>query len=189
MASYNRVVLMGNVTRNLELRYTAGGLAVVDMGMAVNDRRKTKDGDWVDETCFVDVTLFGRTAEVASEYLSKGSPVFIEGRLKFDSWEKDGQKRSKLSVVCDRMQLLGSREGGGPTRGPGSGSSAREGASSSAASASATSRVAESSRSMAGVDPGGDGVGRVEPEHVQSGRGEAAPTGDGAGYDDADIPF
>ena len=114
MASFNRVILLGNVTRDLELRYIPSGTAVTDLGMAVNDRRKNSAGEWVEETTFVDVTLWGRTAEVASEYLSKGAPVLIEGRLKLDSWEtSDGQKRSKLKVVGDRMQLLGSRGGGG----------------------------------------------------------------------------
>jgi single-strand DNA-binding protein len=113
MASYNRVVLLGNVTRDPELRYTPSGTAVLDLGLAVNDRRKGPNGDWVEETTFVDVTLWGRTAEVASEYLSKGAPVFIEGRLKLDTWEKEGKKQSKLRVVGERMQMLGQRSGGG----------------------------------------------------------------------------
>jgi single-strand DNA-binding protein len=111
MASFNRVILLGNLTRDPELRYIASGTAVTDLGLAVNDRRKNANGEWIEETTFVSVTLWGRTAEVASEYLTKGSPVFIEGRLKFDTWETpDGQKRSKLSVVGERMQLLGSRD-------------------------------------------------------------------------------
>ena len=113
MASYNRVILMGNLTKDVQLRYTPAGTPVTDIGLAVNDRRKGQNGEWVDETTFVDVTFWGRTAEVAAEYLSKGSPVFVEGRLKLDSWEKDGQKNYKLRVVCDRMQLLGGRDGGG----------------------------------------------------------------------------
>lgn len=114
MASYNRVILLGNLTRDPELRYLPSGTAVSEIGLAVNDRRKNANGEWVEETTFVDVTLWGRTAEVASEYLSKGSPAFIEGRLKLDSWEtNDGQKRSKLKVVCERMQLVGGRGGGG----------------------------------------------------------------------------
>ena len=112
MASYNRVILVGNLTRDVDLRYTSGGTAVTDVGLAVNDRRKGQNGEWVDETTFVDVTLWGRQAEVASEYLSKGAPVLIEGRLKLDTWETDGQKRSKLKVVGDRMQMLGGRSGG-----------------------------------------------------------------------------
>ena len=114
MASYNRVVLMGNLTRDPELRYIPSGTAVADIGLAVNDRRKNAQGEWVEETTFVDVTLWARTAEVASEYLSKGSPVLIEGRLKFDQWEtQEGQKRSKLRVVGERMQMLGAAGGGG----------------------------------------------------------------------------
>lgn len=118
MASYNRVILMGNLTRDVQLRYTPGGTPVTEIGLAVNDRRKNQNGEWVDEVTFVDVTFWGRTAEVAAEYLSKGSPVFVEGRLKLDTWEKDGQKNYKLRVVCDRMQLLssGGAPGGGPSR-------------------------------------------------------------------------
>ena len=116
MASFNRVILIGNIVQEIELKYTQSGTAVTDIRMAVNDRRKSQTGEWVEETTFVDVTLWGRTAEVASEYLSKGSPVFIEGRLKLDTWETDGQKRSKLRVVGERMQMLGSRGGGGGSR-------------------------------------------------------------------------
>ena len=113
MASYNRVILLGNITRDIELKYIQSGTAVTEIGMAVNDRRKSPSGEWIDETTFVDVTLWGRTAEVASEYLGKGSPVLIEGRLKLDQWETDGQKRSKLRVVADKMQMLGGKGGGG----------------------------------------------------------------------------
>ncbi|MCC7476346.1 MAG: single-stranded DNA-binding protein [Pirellulales bacterium] len=112
MASFNRVILVGNLTRDPELRYIPSGTAVSDVTVAVNDRIKRND-QWVDEATFVDVTLWGRTAEIANEYLSKGSPVLIEGRLKLDRWEKDGQKHSRLRVTCERMQMLGSREGGG----------------------------------------------------------------------------
>lgn len=118
MASYNRVVLLGNVTRDPELRYISSGTAVTDIGLAVNDRRKTPSGEWVEETTFVDVTLWGRTAEVAGEYVTKGAPLLIEGRLKLDTWEKDGKKNSKLRVVGEKMQLLGSRGEGGRTGKP-----------------------------------------------------------------------
>jgi len=123
MASYNRVVLLGNLTRDPELRYTPSGTAVCEIGLAVNDRYKNAAGEWVEEATFVDVTLWARTAEVATEYLSKGSPVLIEGRLKLDSWETpEGQKRSKLRVTCERMQMLGrSGEGGGGGGGGGGG--------------------------------------------------------------------
>jgi len=127
MASYNRVILVGNLTRDPELRYIPSGAAVSEIGLAVNDRVKKGD-QWVDETTFVDVTLWSRTAEVANEYLSKGSSVLIEGRLKLDSWEKDGQKRSKLRVVADKMQMLGGR-GGGASGGGGGGAPQRQQAS------------------------------------------------------------
>lgn len=107
-ASFNRVILLGNLTRTPELRHIPNGTAVSDIGIAVNDRRKTPNGDWVDETTFVDVTLWGRTAEIAAEHLSKGSPVLVEGRLKLDTWESDGQKRSKLKVIGEKMSLVGS---------------------------------------------------------------------------------
>ena len=108
MASFNRVVLVGNLTRTPELRYIPSGTAVTDIGMAVNDRVK-KGEEWVDETTFVDVTLWARTAEVIAEYCKKGSSILIEGRLKLDTWEKDGQKRSKLKVIGEKMQMLNSR--------------------------------------------------------------------------------
>lgn len=134
MASYNRVILVGNLTRDVELRYVAGGTAVTDIGLAVNDRRKNANGEWVDETTFVDVTLWSRQAEIASEYLSKGSSVLIEGRLKLDTWQtNDGQKRSKLHVVGERMQMLGPRGGGG---GGGGGPRGNRGASAPDAAAS-----------------------------------------------------
>jgi single-strand DNA-binding protein len=121
MASYNRVILLGNITRDIEVRYLQSGMAVADIGLAVNDRRKGQNGEWIEETTFVDVTMWGRTAEVAGEYLGKGSPILIEGRLKLDQWEKDGQKRSKLHVVCERMQMVGSKGGGGNRGGGGGG--------------------------------------------------------------------
>ncbi len=124
MASFNRVILVGNLTRDLEVRYTPQGTAVCDLGLAVNERRKNAAGEWVDEVVYVDVTLWGRTAEIAGEYLTKGSPVLIEGRLRLDTWEsQDGQKRSRLRVVADRMQMLGARGGG---EGAGGGGPARQ---------------------------------------------------------------
>jgi single-strand DNA-binding protein len=114
MASFNRVILLGNLTRDIEVKYLQSGMAVAEVGLAVNDRRKdSKTNQWIEETTFVDVTFWGRTAEIAAEYLSKGSPVLVEGRLKLDQWETEGQKRSKLRVVCERMQMVGSKGGGG----------------------------------------------------------------------------
>jgi single-strand DNA-binding protein len=109
MASFNKVILIGNVTREPELRYLQSGMAVIDIGLAVSEKRKNAAGEWIEETTFVDVTLWGRTAEVAGEYLTKGSPAFIEGHLKLDTWEQQGQKRSKLKVVGEKLQLLGNK--------------------------------------------------------------------------------
>ncbi len=114
MASFNRVMLMGNLTRNPELRYTPSGSAVADLGLAVNESFKNKSGETVEQTCFVDVVVWGRQAETASEYLQKGSPVFVEGRLQFDQWEsQQGEKRSKLRVRAERVQFLSSGGGAG----------------------------------------------------------------------------
>ena len=121
MASFNRVILLGNITRDIEIKYLQSGTAVSDVGLAVNDRRKdAQTGQWIEETTFVDVVMWGRTAEIAGEYLSKGSPILIEGRLKLDTWEKEGQKHSKIRVVCEKMQMLGSKGGGGGGGGGGS---------------------------------------------------------------------
>lgn len=113
MASFNRVILVGNVTRDIELRHIPSGTAVCEVGMAVNDRRKDASGEWIEETTFVDVTLWGRTAEVAAEYVTKGSSILIEGKLKLDTWEKDGKKQYKLRVVADAMQMMSKKGGGG----------------------------------------------------------------------------
>ena len=115
MAAYNRVILVGNITREIELTKTQSGTAVTDIGLAVNERRKNQAGEWVEDTQFIDVTLWGRTAEVAAEYLKKGSPILIEGRLKLETWESDGQKRSKLKVIGERMQMLGKPKNGSKT--------------------------------------------------------------------------
>ena len=111
MASFSRVILVGNMTRAAELRHIPSGLAVTDFGLAINDRRKVGSSEWVEEVTFVDVTLWGRQAEVACEYATKGSSILVEGRLKQDTWESEGQKRSKLKVIGDRVVLLGSASG------------------------------------------------------------------------------
>ena len=116
MANLNKVMLIGNITRDPELKYTPKGTAVTDIGLAVNRTFSAENGDKREETTFIDVTLWGRTAEVVNQYCKKGSPLFIEGRLQLDSWDdkQTGQKRSKLRVVGESIQLLGSRQGGGP---------------------------------------------------------------------------
>lgn len=115
MANFNRVMLMGNLTRDVELKYTPSNQAVANIGLAVNRRYKTKDtGEQREETTFVDCEAWGRTAEVMNQYLAKGRPVFIEGRLKLDSWQdKDGGNRSKLKVVVENFQFVDSRGGSG----------------------------------------------------------------------------
>lgn len=116
MASFNRVILLGNMTRDPELRYTPGGTAVCEISLAVNDRRKdNSSGEWIEETTYVDVTLWAALAETCCNYLSKGSPLLVEGRLKLDTWEQDGQKRSKMRVIGERMQMLGGSGSGGNT--------------------------------------------------------------------------
>ena len=106
MASFNKVLLMGNLTRDPELRYTASGAAVASFGLAVN--RKFKQGEkWKDEVCFVDITVWAKQGENCAQYLHKGSLVFLEGRLNYQTWEADGgQKRSKLEVVANNIQFL-----------------------------------------------------------------------------------
>jgi single-strand DNA-binding protein len=115
MASFNKVILLGNLTRDPEVRYTPKGTAVADLGLAVNRTYTADNGEKREEVTFVDVTFWGRTAEVAGEYLKKGRPVFVEGRLQLDSWDdkQSGQKRSKLKVIGENMQMLGSPRGGG----------------------------------------------------------------------------
>jgi single-strand DNA-binding protein len=119
MASFNKVLLLGNLTRDPEVRYTPKGSAVADLGIAVNRQYTLDNGEKREEVTYVDVTFWGRTAEVAGEYLKKGRPVFIEGRLQLDTWDdkQSGQKRSKLKVIGEMMQMLGSRPGsaGGET--------------------------------------------------------------------------
>ena len=121
MASFNKVILLGNLTRDPEVRYTPKGTAVTELGMAVNRVYTAENGEKREEVTFVDVTFWGRTAEVAGEYLKKGRPVFIEGRLQLDTWDdkQSGQKRSKLKVVGEGLQLIGSRPGGGGGAGGG----------------------------------------------------------------------
>lgn len=119
MASYNKVMLIGNLTRDPEVRYTPKGSAVCDIGLAINRVYTSDSGEKIEEVTFVDVVLWGKTAELAGKYLHKGRPVHIEGRLQMESWEDKatGQKRTKLKVVGEQMQFLGSpggdRAGGG----------------------------------------------------------------------------
>ena len=110
MASFNKVILIGNLTRDPELRVTANGNSICKIGLAVNRTYMTKDGERREETTFVDVDAFGKQAEVISKYMRKGRPIMVEGRLRLDQWESDGQKRSKLAVVLENFQFLGGRD-------------------------------------------------------------------------------
>ena len=115
MASFNKVMLIGNLTRDPEIKYTPKGTAIADIGLAVNRNYTTDSGEKREEVTFIDVTLWGRVAEIVGEYCKKGRPLFVEGRLQLDTWDDKatGQKRSKLKVVGENIQLLGAREGGG----------------------------------------------------------------------------
>lgn len=113
MANLNRVFLMGNLTRDPDVRRIPSGKAVADVGLAINRKFKSQSGEEREETCFVDVVVWDKQAEVAEKYLRKGSPLFVEGRLKLDQWETEGEKRSKLRVVAERIQLIGGGGRGG----------------------------------------------------------------------------
>jgi len=166
MANLNKVMLIGNLTRDPEVKYTPKGSAVTDLGLAINRNYTLDNGEKREETTFVDVTLWGRQAEIAGEYLKKGRSVYIEGRLQLDTWDdkQSGQKRSKLRVVAEGMQFLGSREGGG-SRGGGGGSDDEGG----------------SSR-------GGEGGGRPQSRPSSSAPRKPAVDPD-ASVEDDDIPF
>ncbi len=128
MSNFNKVILMGNLTRDPQLRYLANQTAVADFGVACNRRWKGPNGEDKEEVTFVDVTAWGKQAEVINQYFQKGKPIFIEGRLKFDSWDdkQGGGKRSKLSVVIENFQFVGGRDGqpGGGGGGGGGGGNA-----------------------------------------------------------------
>lgn len=114
MASYNKLIVMGNLTRDPAMKYVSEGMAITEFGLAVNERKKQPDGSYADEPIFVDVTLFGRSAEVANQYLKKGSPALVDGRLRMEKWvdKQTGQNRSKLSMVGEKLQLIGGRQDG-----------------------------------------------------------------------------
>ena len=124
MANMNKVILAGNLTRDPQLSYLPSNTAVCELGMAINRKWKAQNGDMKDDTCFVDLRAYGRQAETLNQYMQKGKPLLVEGRLKFDQWEgKDGQKRSKLYVVVETFQFLGppsgARQGEGGGASPG----------------------------------------------------------------------
>lgn len=178
MASYNRVILIGNLTRDPEVKYLASGTAVAEIGLAVNRQFTDKNSnERKEEVTFVDVTLWGREAELAGEYLAKGRPVMIEGRLQMDSWDDKatGQKRSKLKVVGERMQFLGSPQGGG-------GGGGGEGGGGGGFRGGARSNSGSGGRSQA-PSGGGGNSGGSEPDYYSSGPSQQS------GPPDDDVPF
>ncbi|MCA9114546.1 MAG: single-stranded DNA-binding protein [Planctomycetaceae bacterium] len=174
MASFNRVILMGNLTRDPQVRYVPSGTAVTELGLAINRSWFDKQSQQrKEETTFVDVTLWGRQAEIAGEYLSKGRSVMIEGRLQLDTWDdrESGQKRSKLKVVCENMTMIGGRNEGGGGGGGGGGS-----------------------RSYGGGGGGGRGADTRSSGGAGEGQGGYESSPDQSFYDDApgggdDVPF
>jgi single-strand DNA-binding protein len=120
MASFNKVILMGNLTRDPELRYTPKGTAVAKLGLAVNRTWRNAEGQQQDETTFVDVDAFGKQAETLGQYMQKGRPILVEGRLKLDQWEdkNTGQNRSKLGVILEKFSFVGGGQTGGNSNAP-----------------------------------------------------------------------
>ncbi len=171
MANLNKVMLIGNLTRDPEIKYTPKGSAIAELGLAINRYYTTESGEKKEETTFVDVTLWGRQAEIAKEYLGKGKPVYIEGRLQLDTWDdkQTGQKRSKLRVTGEQMQLLGAR---GEAGGEGGGGRAYSG-----------NRGESQEQSSGGGDDYDQRPQRPQPQGQRSGSG-----GSGGGYQQGSAP-
>ena len=179
--SINRVIISGNLTRDPELRATTGGTQVLSFGVAVNDRRRNpQTGDWEDYPNFVDCTMFGNRAEAVSRYLSKGSKVAIEGKLRYSSWERDGQKRSKLEVIVDEIEFLSrSNQQGGYNQNQGGYGQSGYG----------QNDYGQSGYSQGGY--GGNRSGSSGSGQSSSGSGQSAPRTSPPSVDvfDEDIPF
>lgn len=169
--NFNKVILLGNLTRDPELRHTSGNQAVANIGLAVNRRWRSPEGEQREETTFVDCEAWGKTAEVMCQYLGKGRPVFIEGRLKLDQWEKEGQKFSKLRVVVENFQFVDSGQGRG--QGGGGGSDGAEGGGSGGGGGGYSQRPAAASRGTRGG----------------TSQSSAPSDGGGAPMGEDDIPF
>ncbi|MFK5924318.1 MAG: single-stranded DNA-binding protein [Verrucomicrobiota bacterium] len=191
MANLNKVMLIGNLTRDPEVRYTPKGTAVTDLGLAINRNYSTDDGEKREETTFVDITFWGRQAETLGQYMKKGRPLYVEGRLQLDSWDDKttGQKRSKLKVVGDNFQFLGGRDdnGGGGGGFQGGGQQQSEGGSYQGGQGAAPAAQPSGGNQDQGNYQGGNanegGGGYQAPP---SGGGGAAPA---AEMEEDDIPF
>jgi len=185
MPNLNRVMLMGNLTRDPELRYLPSNTPVVNLGLAVNRRWRNQQNEMQEETTFVDCEAFGRTAEVLSQYLRKGRPVFLEGRLRLDQWQdRDGGNRSKLKVVVESFEFIDSRGGDDGGGGPGGGGGYQRGGGAGGGY----------DRGGGGSDRGGGGGAGYDrggaPGGTQGGRSQdGGPTGGHEPVDDDDIPF
>ncbi len=183
MPNLNKVMLMGNLTRDVELRHTANNTAIAKFGLAVNRRWKSPEGEQREEVTFVDCEAFGRTAEVLSQYLAKGRPVFLEGRLKLDQWEdKEGQKRSKMLVVVEGFQFIDSKPGGA---GGGGGGAARGGGDDAEYQADGDG----GGRSSSGGGGGGGGRSNYAPRNQSSGGSRPSAPASSAPVPEDDIPF
>jgi single-strand DNA-binding protein len=159
MANFNKVILIGNLTRDPELRVTPSGTSICRFGLAVNRTYTTQDGERREETTFVDIDSFGKPAEIISKYMAKGRPILVEGRLRLDQWEdkSTGEKRSRLGVVCENFQFLGGRsdsEGSGHEGG------------SSRASYEDTSPPARGNTAKKPADSGAQKAGDIEEDDV-----------------------
>jgi single-strand DNA-binding protein len=184
MANVNRVILIGNLTRDPQLKYLPSQTAVVEFGLATNRKFKGANGEEREDVCFVDCSAFGKTAEIINQYCQKGKSLFIEGRLKFDSWEdkQGGGKRNKLSVVVENFQFLGGREGGGGAPGPEAGG----GEDQTRPASRAPQRGAPPQRPA----PQGGGGGSSGGRSGGAGGGDAPePIGNEQHFSDSDIPF
>jgi single-strand DNA-binding protein len=178
MANVNKVILIGNLTRDPQLKYLPSQTAVVEFGLAMNRKFKSATGESREEVCFVDCSAFGKTAEVINQYCQKGKQLYVEGRLKYDQWEdkQGGGKRSKMSVVVENFQFLGGRDGGGAGGGGGSGEQSSE------------NSGGEEDQRPSGARP----QGRAPQQGRAPARGQnppESPIGDEQHFGDSDIPF
>ncbi len=176
MASFNKVILLGNLTRDPQLKYLPSQTAVAEFGLACNRKFKTQSGEEREEVTFIDCTAFGRQAEIINQYCQKGRPLFIDGRLKYDSWEdkQGGGKRSKVTVVIENFQLLGGPQGAG---GPGGGGAGNAGG------GGGGGYEDQSQRPRQSAPPRGN---RPAPQQQSP---QAEPFGDEQEFKEDDIPF
>lgn len=185
MPNLNKVQLMGNITRDPEVRYTPKGTAVTDISLAINRSFNSDDGERREETTFVDITFWGRQAEVIGEYMKKGRPLYVEGRLQLDSWEDKttGQQRSRLKVVGENFQFLGGRDDGGGGGSGGGGGQSRSAGQASYSGGGGSNEEYHDSR--------GDSGSQAAPRQAYSEppRQSAPPQHSGPIEDDDDIPF